>query len=281
MEHCLKYALFLVTQFVIGYCWFYLLSESLDHHFGSIWRPLGPFWHHFGDQVGHRCAQSNPGRSQDGFWMMTESAPWAVNVRQFRAKPLCEGGFGGKQVKDCGPLGFNLGDVFLVFFLVWSQITFSLVLGALWGAFASLLGSILTTPGTSENWSPSRTKTIVLQIWRVPDWYLFCVCVQDQFLNTFFWVFCDFSDILGVPVGASFGHFYSFFFRLAPRVVFGCQKWSFWVPFGGLRRPFGCLFGGLWSNLRKKEKFANNKEQNEWLWVIWNNLQHLGIFMRT
>ena len=69
--------IFLVTQFVIGYCGFCLLSESLDHHFGSIWRPLGPFWHHFGDQVGHRCAQSNPGRSQDGFWMIFDGF-WGI-----------------------------------------------------------------------------------------------------------------------------------------------------------------------------------------------------------
>ena len=138
--------------------------------------------------------------------------------------------------------GFWFGWRFLVFFLVWSQITFSLVLGALWGAFGSLLGSILTTPGTSENWSPSCTKTIVLQIWRVPDWYLFCVCVQDQFLNTFFWVFCDFSDILGVPVGASFGHFYSFF-QIGPKSGFGVPKV---VILGAIWRPQASIWVSFW-----------------------------------
>ena len=62
--------------------------------------------------MGRRCTERDPGRSQDRFFTMTESAPGAVDVRQFRAKPLCEGGFGGKQVKYRGPLGFSLGDVF-------------------------------------------------------------------------------------------------------------------------------------------------------------------------
>ena len=45
------------------------------------------------------------------------------------------------------------------------------------------------------------------------------------------------------------------------------RKSGFGVPkvviLGAIWSPFGCLFGGLWSNLRKKEKFVNNKEQNE------------------
>ena len=157
-------------------------------------------------------------------------------------------GVWGETCQIVWSFGFWFGWRFLVFFLVWSQITFSLVLGALWGAFGSLLGSILTTPGTSENWSPSCTKTIVLQIWRVPDWYLFCVCVQDQFLNTFFWVFCDFSDILGVPVGASFGYFYSFFsdwpqewFLGAKSGHFGCHLEASGVHLGVFLVGFGAI----------------------------------------
>ena len=137
MEHCLRYAFVLVTQFVIGYCWFYLLSESLDHHFGSIWRPLGPFWHHFGDQVGHRCAQSNPGRSQDGFWMMTESAPWAVYVRQFRAKPLCEGGFGGNR--------FGVAVLWVSFWVTFFSVFFSVVPNHFFARFGCPLGCFWVT----------------------------------------------------------------------------------------------------------------------------------------
>ena len=60
---------------------FMMFSGSFEHRFSSIWEPLGtilaafgspwaPFWHYFGDQIGHRCTQRDPGGSQGGFLMI-------------------------------------------------------------------------------------------------------------------------------------------------------------------------------------------------------------------
>lgn len=128
----------------------------------------------------------------------------------FKGEANCEGGFGGKQV---GILidGFQFQSLFFVFFLVRLQITFLCILGAIWGALGSLLGSILGVPGNSENWSPSCTKTIVLQIWRGPVWYLLAIFFEGYFWEAFFRVFYEFSDILGVRLGACLETIFVFF----------------------------------------------------------------------
>ena len=82
----------------------------------------------------------------------------------------------------------------------------------------SLLGSILGVPRNSENSSPSCTKTIVLQIWRGPVWYLLALLFEGRFLASLFHVFYEFSDILGVSLGPVWRQF-SCFFLVRPHGV--------------------------------------------------------------
>ena len=50
--------------------------------FRIILAPLGPVWHHFGDQVGQGCTQGDPHESQggflmsDGYWILDWSPVW-------------------------------------------------------------------------------------------------------------------------------------------------------------------------------------------------------------
>ena len=85
--------------------------------------------------------------------------------------------------------GFQFQRLFFVLFLVRLQITFLCILAAIWSAFGALLGSILGVPGNCENLSPSDTKTIVLQIWRGPVWYLLAIVFEGYFWEAFFRVF--------------------------------------------------------------------------------------------
>ena len=134
----------------------------------------------------------------------------AVDVSLFKGEANCEGGFGGKQV---GILidGFQFQSLFFVFFLMRLEINFLSILGAIWSAFGALLGSILGVPGNCENLSPSHTKTIVLQIWRGPVWYLLAIFLKVTFGKHFFRVFYEFSDILGVRLGACLETIFVFF----------------------------------------------------------------------
>ena len=176
----------------------------------------------------------------------------AVDVSEFKGEANCEGGFGGKQVQVLVDW-FQFQSLFFVFFLVRLQITFLCILGAIWGALGSLLGSILGVPGNSENWSPSHTKTILLQIWRGPVWYLLAIFFEGYFWEAFFRVFLWIQWHFGGPLGCLFGDNFRVFFWFVhigcPEGVLGRQKWPFWVPFGGLGPRFGSLFARFWSLL--------------------------------
>ena len=142
-------------------------------------------------------------------------------------------------------------------FSMWSQITFWLVLGTIWSAFGTLLESIWGIPGNSENWSPSSTKTLVLHIWRSPVWYLLAIFFEGYFLEAFFCVFREFSDIWGVPLGACLETIFVFF---SGSSTWGAQR-VFW---GGKSDHFGyCLeasgtnlgvflqgFGVIWNTIK-------------------------------
>ena len=52
---------------------FWLLLGFPDNHFLSLWRSLGTIWAPFCNQVGHGCTQMDPGRSQDGFFMIFDT----------------------------------------------------------------------------------------------------------------------------------------------------------------------------------------------------------------
>ena len=62
-----------------------MLLGSPGDHFGSIWRSLGSILAPFCNQVGHRCTQRDPGRSQtgwsmifDGFWVPLVKPVWST-----------------------------------------------------------------------------------------------------------------------------------------------------------------------------------------------------------
>ena len=120
--------------------------------------------------------------------------------------------------------GFQFQRFFFVFFLVRLQINFLCILGAIWGAFGALLGFVLGVPGNCENLSPSHTKTIVLQIWRGPVWYLLAIFFEGYFLEAFFVDFYEFSDILGVRLGACLETIFVFF---SGSSIWGAQR-VFW-----------------------------------------------------
>ena len=128
--------------------------------------------------------------------------------------------------------GFQFQRPFFVFFLVRLQINFLCILGAIWGAFGALLGFVLGVPGNSENLSPSNTKTIVLHIWRGPVWYLLAIFFEGYFLEAFFVDFYEFSDILGVRLGACLETIFVFF---SGSSICGAQR-VFW---GGKSDHFG------------------------------------------
>ena len=114
-----------------------------------------------------------------------------------------------------------------MFFLVRLQINFLCILGAIWGAFGALLGSVLGVPGNCENLSLSHTKTIVLHIWRGPVWYLLAIFFEGFFLEAFFVDFYEFGDILGVRLGACLETIFVFFLvrpYVVPRGCFGEAK---------------------------------------------------------
>ena len=170
-----------------------------------------------------------------------------------------------------------------MFFLVHLQITFLCILGVIWGALGSLLGSILGVPRNSENSSPSCTKTIVLQIWRGPVWYLLASFFEGRFLASLFYVFYEFSDIWGVSLGACLETIFVFFscsstwgaqevFWGRKSDLFGYRLTSFGVPFGG-------LLGWFWSHLEYDSILQNIHEMSSILWCIcqsiFRNLQEL------
>ena len=99
-----------------------------------------------------------------------------------------KGGLGGNRVVITAIWDY-FSETFLSVFLVHLQITFLCILGVIWGALGSLLESILGVPRNSENSSPSCTKTIVLQIWRGPVWYLLALFFEGRFLASLFYVF--------------------------------------------------------------------------------------------
>ena len=140
MGHCLEHSFFydMICHWILLILYF--LLRSLDHHFGSSWRSLGSFWQHFGDRVGHRCTQRKPGRSQDGFLMMTESAleRWTLFIsgRSLYVK----GGLGGNRSGIYG-IGICFHSFFGVFFYCGSKslfYAFQVPFGVLWGHFQRL-----------------------------------------------------------------------------------------------------------------------------------------------
>ena len=128
--------------------------------------------------------------------------------------------------------GVQFQRLFFVFFLVRLQINFLCILGAIWGAFGALLGSVLGVPGNCENLSLSHTKTIVLQIWRGPVWYLLAIIFEGYFLEAFFVDFYEFSDIFGVRLGACLETIFVF---SSGSSICGAQR----VLWGGKRDHFG------------------------------------------
>ena len=149
----------------------------------------------------------------------------------FQGEAFMKGGLGGNR-SGVWSIGIHSGSLFSSVFFSVVQIVFFCILGAIWGALGSLLGSILGVPGNSENWSPSCTKTLVLQIWRGPVWYLLAIFFEGYFWEAFFRVFCEFSDILGVPLGACLETIFVFF---SGSSTWGAQR-VFW---GGKSDHFG------------------------------------------
>ena len=181
---------------------------------------------------------------------------WAVDVIYFRAKPFMKGGLGGNR-SLVWYIGIYSGSLFSGVFFSVVQISFSCILGVIWGVLGSLLGFILDVLRNSENWSPSCTKTIVLQIWRGPVWYLLAIFFEGYFLEGFFCVFLEFGDIWGVPLGACLETIFVFF---SGSSTWGAQS-VFW---GGKSDNFGCRLEASGTNL------------GIFLWgfgVIWNTIK--------
>ena len=64
---------FLLHNLLLDFVDFHFLLGSSGDHFGSIWRSLGIILAPFCNQVGHRCTQRDPGRSQGGFlWFLID-----------------------------------------------------------------------------------------------------------------------------------------------------------------------------------------------------------------
>ena len=57
-------------MFLLNFVGFHLLSWPSNNNVGSIWRSLGQFRYHVGDEIEHRCTQRDPGSSQGGFWIV-------------------------------------------------------------------------------------------------------------------------------------------------------------------------------------------------------------------
>ena len=145
------------------------------------------------------------------------------------------------------------------------------------GSFGALLGSILGVPGNSENWSPSCTKTIVLQIWRDPVWYLLAIFFEGYFWEAFFRVFYEFSDILGVRLGVCFETIFVFFLVRPYRVPRGCLGKAKLTILGAAWRPRAPIWESFCEVL---ESFGIPSNKYGYLRKVSDTLVHLAIHIQ-